>query len=294
MAEQKVILFAGIGRLGIPIAKKLTQENNKVYISYREGKDSEEIIQLLKKQKRGRNIIGIPADLSDLQDIKKFIYIPFKKYKKIDALINMASIYPNEERDWKRWENNNSVTDDDWKYYTSNFSFTKNTCQELLKLENNKSKDISIINFSDARSILYLDQNIIDPYKNQGGIINTTTNKIKSIGLNQLKKNNAPKRQFNPYTLAKRDIAYLTLALALKHKGGKIRVNAIAPGPILPPPDKTKSQSNTVIKESILKRWGEIEPITLAINYLINATFITGEVHKVDGGFNLYHKNKIS
>ena len=286
--EDRVVLFAGIGRLGIPAATKFAEKGWKVVISYREGRSSEETVKKLESE----NIKGYAAEISNRKEAKKFITCAYDEYKRVDALINIASWYPNEEKDWKRWAQGDKATDDDWKYYDSNFTPIRNASLEVLNLSNNPAKDVSIINFADSRSLLYLNQNYIDPYEQIGGVVNVEIDHIKDIGFEQLRKIKAPNRHINPYTLSKRDIVYLTKKLAIDYQGGKIRVNAIAPGPMLPPPDRTMEEVQPIAEQTLLKRWGYEEPITKAIMFLLINKYITGEILKVDGGFYLYQKAK--
>ena len=286
--EERVVLFAGIGRLGIPAAKELAEKGWKVVISYRKGRSSEEAVKKLES----KNIKGFPAEISNRKEAEKFLTNAFDEYKRVDALINIASWYPNEEKDWKRWAQGFEATDDDWKYYDSNFIPIRNSSLEVLNLKNNSAKDVSIINFADSRSLLYLDQSFIDPYEQVGGIVNIEIDDIKGIGFEQLRKIKAPNRHINPYTLSKRDIVYLTRKLAIEYQGGKVRVNAIAPGPMLPPPDRTMDEVQPIAEQTLLKRWGYEEPITKAISFLIDNRYVTGETLKVDGGFYLYQKTK--
>ena len=286
--KNKVVLFAGIGRLGIPAAKELAEKGWKVVISYRKGRGSEETIKKLENE----NIKGIAAEISKRKDAEKFVRNVFDEHKRVDALVNIASWYPNEEKDWKRWAQGNDVTNDDWKYYDSNFIPIRNTSLEVLNLKNNPVKDVCIINFTDSRSLLYLDQSYIDPYEQIGGVVNAEIDDIKKIGFEQLRKIKAPNRHINPYTLSKRDIVYLTKKMAYDFQGGKVRVNTIAPGPMLPPPDRTMEEVQPIAGQTLLKRWGYEVPITKAILFLLENKYITGEILKVDGGFYLYQKAK--
>jgi len=153
---------------------------------------------------------------------------------------------------------------------------------------------LSIINFSDSYTLRYVDSNIADPYFKATGksIALITMDELKSLGLKQLIKSGAPSGDQNPYTLSKRDITYLTKRLAIDNQGGKIRVNAIAPGPMLPPPDMTEKESPQFLNATLLKKWGYTDPIVHGIDYLLNAHFVTGHVLKVDGGADLYHVAK--
>src|SRR4030095_9167183 len=59
-----------------------------------------------------------------------------------------------------------------------------------------------------------------------------------------------------PYYVAKAGVKALTEALALELAPSQILVNAIAPGPILAPPDMSKEESDAGIKSTPLGRWG--------------------------------------
>ena len=90
-----------------------------------------------------------------------------------------------------------------------------------------------------------------------------------------------------PYYVAKSAIIGLTEALALELASDNILVNAIAPGPILPPPDLEASEVEAVERATPLGRWGGAEEIVKAVVALVEADFITGETIRVDGGRHL-------
>ena len=87
-----------------------------------------------------------------------------------------------------------------------------------------------------------------------------------------------------PYYVAKSGVKALTEVLALELAADQILVNAIAPGPILAPPDMSKDESDAVVKSTPLGRWGGEEEIAKAVMFLINSDFVTGETIRVDGG----------
>ena len=90
-----------------------------------------------------------------------------------------------------------------------------------------------------------------------------------------------------PYYVAKCAIVGLTEALALELAEAQILVNAIAPGPILPPPDLGEEEVAAVEKATPLGRWGGGAEIAKAVVALIESDFITGETLRVDGGRHL-------
>jgi NAD(P)-dependent dehydrogenase (short-subunit alcohol dehydrogenase family) len=94
-------------------------------------------------------------------------------------------------------------------------------------------------------------------------------------------------KDFLPYYVSKSGIIGLTEALALELAPG-ILVNAVAPGPILPPPDLSPSENHAVRRATPLGRWGGSEEIAKAVLFLIESDFVTGECIRVDGGRHLY------
>ncbi len=89
---------------------------------------------------------------------------------------------------------------------------------------------------------------------------------------------------FVPYYVAKRGIIGLTEALALELAPDGILVNAIAPGPILAPPDTSPDEHAAVEASTPLGRWGGEGEIVKAVAFLLDSDFVTGESIRVDGG----------
>jgi NAD(P)-dependent dehydrogenase (short-subunit alcohol dehydrogenase family) len=87
-----------------------------------------------------------------------------------------------------------------------------------------------------------------------------------------------------PYYVAKAGVKALTEVLALELAADQILVNAIAPGPILAPPEMSREESDAVVKSTPLGRWGGEEAIAKAVMFLVESDFVTGETIRVDGG----------
>jgi NAD(P)-dependent dehydrogenase (short-subunit alcohol dehydrogenase family) len=94
-------------------------------------------------------------------------------------------------------------------------------------------------------------------------------------------------REYFAYYIAKAGVKALTEILALELAEDQILVNAIAPGPVLAPPETTDEESDAVVRATPLGRWGGAEPIVAAVLALIENDFITGETIRVDGGRHL-------
>ena len=90
-----------------------------------------------------------------------------------------------------------------------------------------------------------------------------------------------------PYYVAKAGVMALTEALALEVAGDNILVNAVAPGPILAPPDTSDDESKAVERATPLGRWGGEGEIAKAVLAFLDSDFITGETVRVDGGRHL-------
>jgi NAD(P)-dependent dehydrogenase (short-subunit alcohol dehydrogenase family) len=90
-----------------------------------------------------------------------------------------------------------------------------------------------------------------------------------------------------PYYVAKGAIVALTEALALELAGDNIRVNAVAPGPIVPPEGTSSATYAAVERATPLGRWGGEDAIAHAVLALVGNDFMTGEVMRVDGGRHL-------
>ncbi len=93
---------------------------------------------------------------------------------------------------------------------------------------------------------------------------------------------------FVAYYVAKAGVKALTEVLALELAADRILVNAVAPGPILPPPGTSQDELEAVERSTPLGRWGGAGEVVKAALALIDTDFITGETIRVDGGRHLY------
>jgi len=95
-----------------------------------------------------------------------------------------------------------------------------------------------------------------------------------------------PLKNYMVYSLAKAGLAGLTLSLA-RELGPEVRVNGVAPGPILWPEDDSFDElaRQRVIWHTLLKRAGEPIDVARAVYFLVaEAPYVTGQIIAVDGG----------
>jgi pteridine reductase len=90
-------------------------------------------------------------------------------------------------------------------------------------------------------------------------------------------------RGYIPHSITKAGIVQMTRGLA-HALAPKIRVNAIAPGPVLLPDGWTQEQADRLISTTPLGRLGAPEDVAQAALYLLSADYVTGETIIVDGG----------
>jgi len=88
------------------------------------------------------------------------------------------------------------------------------------------------------------------------------------------------------YLLSKKSLLDLTRMSALALAPG-IRVNAIAPGAVLPPEGKGRAYLQRLIEKVPLKKQGSLEDLASALLFLIRNEYITGQCLHLDGGSHL-------
>ncbi|MBI9048533.1 MAG: SDR family oxidoreductase [Anaerolineaceae bacterium] len=111
--------------------------------------------------------------------------------------------------------------------------------------------------------------------KNNGCVINMLDSGIEKIWTNHA-----------AYQLSKVGLAHLTKLMA-KEYAPMIRVNGIAPGLILPSAEEEVAHWDTLVNRLPMKKQGDPTDVVEAVLFLINQTYITGEILFIDGGYQL-------
>jgi pteridine reductase len=129
---------------------------------------------------------------------------------------------------------------------------------------------------ADLRAPLFIAQAAAPALKKtQGAIVNITDIHAER-----------PLKNYVLYSVAKAGLVGLTRSLA-RELAPEVRVNAVAPGPILWPDDETFDELSRqrIISHTPLRREGTPEDIAKAVYFLLaEATYVTGETINVDGG----------
>jgi pteridine reductase len=98
-----------------------------------------------------------------------------------------------------------------------------------------------------------------------------------------------PMKSYVVYSVAKAGVVGLTKSLA-RELGPLVRVNAVAPGPIMWPeddPNFDEVSRQRIVSHTILKTAGGPDDIARAVRFFaIDAPYVTGQVLAVDGGRN--------
>lgn len=92
-----------------------------------------------------------------------------------------------------------------------------------------------------------------------------------------------PWADYIPYCVAKRAVVALVQDLA-RRLAPRVRVNAIAPGPVLFPNGFPAAVRAREIARTALRRAGEPRDIAAAVRYLATSEYVTGTLLPVDGG----------
>jgi NAD(P)-dependent dehydrogenase (short-subunit alcohol dehydrogenase family) len=92
-----------------------------------------------------------------------------------------------------------------------------------------------------------------------------------------------PWPRYPHHSIAKAGLMMLTQVLAVT-LAPTIRVNAVAPGPVLKPPLMSDERWQAIGDATLVGRTGRPSDVAAAVLFLVQSEYITGEVLVVDGG----------
>lgn len=260
--DKVVVITGGTGILGKAIAAHLADEGAKVVILGRKAEVGNEIVNAIKA--KGGEAMFLVTNVLDAAVLEQNLADILKAYGRVDALLNAAggnmpgaTIAPTGNFfDLK--------VDEFQKVLELNLTGTVLPTQIFLKPMVAQKSGV-VVNFSSMAAF-------------------------------------RPMTRVAGYAAAKAGISNFTAFMATevaKKFGEGIRVNAIAPGfflteqnrTLLTNPDGTYTErGQDVIRQTPFGRMGRAEELCGTIQYLISdaASFVTGTVAVVDGGFNAF------
>ncbi|MBI5023529.1 MAG: SDR family oxidoreductase [Candidatus Omnitrophica bacterium] len=112
-------------------------------------------------------------------------------------------------------------------------------------------------------------------YAKQGSIVNILDTHVSRS-----------KTTYAAYLLSKKTLGELTKMAAVEF-APRIRVNAVAPGIILPPASQKSGYLDRLVRQVPLQRKGSVENIAHAVLFLLENDYVTGQVIFEDGGEHL-------
>ena len=249
MIAKTAIITGGSRGIGKALSLKLGEMGYNVVINYRSPSSkalSDEIAKELEEKYHVETLV-VKADVSKYEECENLVKETVKKFgDKIDVLVNNAGI-------------------------TNNYNFidiTKEAYERVIS--------------TNLMSFLHM-SHLVLPYmvnhsdkEHQCSIVNTSSVGGMTGVINQA-----------DYCAAKSGVIGLSRALALEFAKRGIRVNVIAPGMIMTDmlrgvnQDELRALASTIPEGYI----GDVSDIAGALEYILKAPYLTGQVISPNGGF---------
>jgi NAD(P)-dependent dehydrogenase (short-subunit alcohol dehydrogenase family) len=243
--RNKVAWITGGARMGVAVARVLSQEGCRIVLTYRQSRrPAEETVRQLIAD--GGEASALQCDLTQTTQIEKTAREIVRHYKRLDVLVNLSSIYE------KAPLSNSRLAGSAWDAHMA----------------------------ANAKSAYALSGAVAPWMKRSGG------GRIVHISDWTSASGRPRYKDYSAYYVSKVAIKGVVETMALE-LAPKILVNAIAPGPILPPPGLSTREYQAVIKATPVARWGGADEIAKAVRFLTQSDFVTGETIRVDGGRHL-------
>lgn len=260
--DKVAIVTGGYGVLGSNISRYLASQGAKVVMI---GRSKEKGVALEKEIKgAGHDALFIEADVLNTQSLERSSEQIVNTYGKIDILVNVAG---------------GNVPGATLGEQQSLFEMKIGDWDKVVSLN---------LNGTIYPSLIY---GKVMAQQNKGSIINVSSMAALSA-ITRVPGYSAAKAAVSNFT------QWMATDMALKHGDG-IRVNALAPGffigeqnraVLINPDGSLTDRSHKIINNTPMKRFGDITELNGAVQFLCSdaASFITGVVLAVDGGFSIY------
>lgn len=258
LTGKTAIVTGGAVRIGREIARTLAQHGVHVCIHYGSS-EAAAIETLAELQGLGVNATRVQADLSDpMRAAEKIVAHAEAQLGLPSILINSAAIFEagtllnTAESAWDRHLDIN---------LKAPFFLTQAFARRFLQaVSSTEKQSIASPQITSADTAL------------PGAIVNIVD-----------WRGTHPRPGHAAYTVSKGGLVTLTTMLA-QELGPQIRVNAVAPGAILPAPGESAEDFQLKGLKNPLLQTGTPGDIAEAVLYLLRARFLTGEVLHVTGG----------
>lgn len=261
--KDKVAVITGAsGVLGGSLAKSFIEAGAKVVMLGR----NHETLQSRVKELAGSedNAFAVEANVMNIESLENASEKIIEKYGKIDILLNIAG---------------GNIP-----------SATLSPDQSFLDMNISGWDEVTALNINGTVYPSYVFGKIMAEQKS-GSIVNISSMAAYSA-ITRVAGYSAAKSAITNFT------QWLASDLALKF-GDKIRVNAVAPGffigdqnraILLNPDGSLTDRSKKVIAKTPMQRFGEVEELNGTVQFLCSdaASFITGALIPVDGGFSAF------
>lgn len=259
-----VIVTGGTGILGGSIAESFLTAGAKVAIIARNAENVEKRIEFFRKRFGEGKVLGYSCNVLDIDRLKIVKRDILDKWNGVDILINCAG---------------GNVKGATLAGQQSFFDMNLDLWDEVLNLNLNGTIYPSFV-FGEIMA------------ERKAGCIMNISSMAALTAITRVPGYSAAKAAVDNFT------RWLAMEMALKFSD-KIRVNAIAPGffignqnrnVLLNDDGSLTERSEKVLARTPMKRFGEITELNGAVQFLCSdaASFITGIVLPVDGGFSIF------
>ena len=216
--ENRVVIITGGKRIGRVVAQELAARGADIVLSYRGSKpEADETVRDV--QARGRRAIATAADVSKASDCAALVASARDAFGRIDALVNMASVYgstPFDELTEAAWDRDLNIN------LKSAFLCAKAAIPVMRATGGGR-----IINFADwlARSGRPNYRGFVSYYVAKAGIIALTESMALELAAEQILVNAiAPGPILAPSDMAPEEVALVAKATPVGRWGGEIEI----------------------------------------------------------------------